>query len=69
MVSRADVVGHVVNVAARVTETARGDQVVVTAETAELAGAIPDVEFRKLRSRRLKGISERAQLRQAVRLP
>jgi adenylate cyclase len=68
VVSRDDVVGHVVNVAARVTDTARGDQVVVTAETAELAGPIPDVEFRKLRSRRLKGISERAQLRQAIRL-
>jgi class 3 adenylate cyclase len=68
VVSRNDVVGHVVNVAARITETAKGNQVVVTAETAERAGAIPGVEFRKLRSRRLKGISERTEIRQAIRI-
>jgi adenylate cyclase len=66
VVSRDDVVGHVVNVAARVTETAKGDQVVMTAETADAAGEIPGAEFRKLRSRRLKGISERFQLREIV---
>jgi adenylate cyclase len=69
MVSRADVVGHVVNVAARVTETAKGNQIVVTAETEEAAGAIPDAEYRKLRSRRLKGISERVALREVVPVP
>jgi adenylate cyclase len=68
VVSRDDVVGHVVNVAARITETAKGNQVVVTAETATQAGAIAGVEFRKLRSRRLKGISERAELRQVIRV-
>ncbi len=68
VVSRDDVVGHVVNMAARITEAAKGNQVVVTAETAEAAGHIPGVDFRKLRSRRLKGISERAQLLEAVRL-
>jgi adenylate cyclase len=69
MVSRADVVGHVVNVAARVTETAKGNQIVVTAETEQAAGAIPDAEYRKLRSRRLKGISERVALREVVPVP
>ena len=69
MVSRADVVGHVVNVAARVTETAKGNQIVVTAETEEAAGPIPDAEYRKLRSRRLKGISERVALREVVPVP
>jgi adenylate cyclase len=68
MVSRGDVVGHVVNVAARITETAKGNQIVVTAETEEAAGAIPDAEYRKLRSRRLKGISERVALREVVPL-
>lgn len=68
VVSRDDVVGHVVNMAARITETAKGNQVVVTAEVEEEAGTIPGVEFRKLRSRRLKGISERAQLRQVIRI-
>jgi adenylate cyclase len=66
VVSRDDVVGHVVNVAARITETAKGDQVVMTSETAEAAGDIPGAEFRKLRSRKLKGIAERFQLREVV---
>jgi adenylate cyclase len=69
VVSRDDVVGHVVNVAARVTETAKGNQVVVTEETAEAAGAIPGAEFRRLRKRRLKGISERMVLYEAVPVP
>jgi adenylate cyclase len=66
IVSRGDVVGQVVNVAARITELIKGGQVVVTAETADTAGDIPGVEFKKLRARRLKGISERVQLREAV---
>jgi len=65
-VSRGDVVGHVVNVAARITETAKGNQVVVTAETEESAGPVPGAEYRKLRSRRLKGISEPIALREVV---
>jgi adenylate cyclase len=69
MVSRDDVVGHVVNVAARVTETAKGNQVVVTGEIADAAGAIPGAEFRRLRKRRLKGISERMVLYEAVAAP
>lgn len=57
VVTRDDVVGHVVNIAARVTEAAKGDQVVVTKETADAAGAIPGADLRRLRRRRLKGIS------------
>jgi adenylate cyclase len=67
MVSRDDVVGQVVNLAARITEVAKGDQVVVTQETADAAGDISGVSFRKLRTRRLKGISERVQLCEALR--
>ena len=69
VVTQDDVVGHVVNVAARVTETAKGNQVVVTAETARAAGAIPGAEFRRLRKRRLKGISERVELCEVVPVP
>jgi adenylate cyclase len=68
VVSRDDVVGHVVNIAARVTETAKGNQVVVTKETAE-AGPIPGAEFRRLGNRRLKGISERVELFEVVPVP
>jgi adenylate cyclase len=67
IVSRDDVVGHVVNLAARITEVARGDQVVMTAETADAAGEVPGARYRKLRTRRLKGISERVQLCEAIR--
>ncbi len=69
VVTQDDVVGQVVNIAARVTETAKGNQVVVTAETARAAGAIPGVEFRHFRKRRLKGISERVELCQAILVP
>lgn len=66
VVSKNDIVGQVVNVAARVTETADGDQVVVTGEVAAAAGDMPGVEFRRLRRRRLKGISEKMELYEAL---
>jgi adenylate cyclase len=69
VVSQNDVVGHVVNVAARVAETAKGNQVVVTAETARAAGAIPSVEFGRLHKRRLKGISQRVELCEVIPVP
>lgn len=69
VVSRDDVVGHVVNMAARVTETAKGNQIVVTAETAREAGSVPGCEFRRLRTRRFKGISERVELCEVVPVP
>ena len=67
--SRDDVVGQVVNIAARVTETAKGNQVVTTAEAAIAAGPIPGVEFRRLRKRRLKGISDRVELYEVIPIP
>jgi len=69
VVSQGDVVGQVVNIAARVTEAAKGNQVVVTAETARAADGIPGVEFRRLRKPRPKGIAEPVELCQAIRVP
>jgi len=66
IVSRDDVVGHVVNVAARVTETAKGNQVVATGESVDAAGALSEVRTKKLRSRRLKGITGRVELYEVV---
>lgn len=61
---RADVVGHVVNVAARVAETAHGGEVLVTSELCEAIGdEIPGVRFGRLRRRRLKGVDERVPVR------
>ena len=57
-----DVIGHVVNVAARVAETAKGGQGVATRVTVEAAGPTPGVVFGRSRSRKLKGIKERMTL-------
>ena len=64
-----DVIGHVVNVAARVTETARGGQAVATLETVAASGPVRGVVVGKTRSRRLKGISGRVELVEISRDP
>lgn len=56
MVSRHDVVGHVVNVAARVCEQADGGQVLVTNEVATSLDDTAGVQVGRVRSRRLKGV-------------
>ena len=60
IVSNDDVIGHAVNVAARVADTARGGAVMATQEAVDAAGPTPGVRVKgKPRSRRLKGIGER----------
>lgn len=60
IVSPDDVIGHVVNVAARVAETAPGGRAVATQDAIDAAGPTPGVAVAgKPRSRRLKGITER----------
>lgn len=56
--TRDDVIGHVVNVAARVTEAAKGDEVLVTARVRDAAHDLPDVEFSRARRRTFKGVGE-----------
>ena len=57
MVTKQDVVGHVVNVAARVCETAKGGQVLASAEVSEaVTGHAPGVRFGKVKARRMKGV-------------
>lgn len=57
---RSDVVGHVVNVAARVAQSADGGEVLVTAELRDaVAEDLPGVAFGRLRRRRLKGVDDR----------
>jgi adenylate cyclase len=54
-----DVIGHVVNVAARVTEMARGGEVLVTHEVREAVGGDFDrVGFSRLRRKHVKGLDE-----------
>jgi adenylate cyclase len=59
VVTRDDVIGHVVNVAARVTESARGGEVLVTTEVRDaVAEHLPAVRFRRARRRSFKGLAE-----------
>jgi class 3 adenylate cyclase len=58
-VTRTDVVGHMVNVAARVCEAAKGGQVLATedaVEGASSAGGLADVRVGRMKSRRMKGV-------------
>ncbi|GAC1590230.1 MAG: hypothetical protein NVS3B21_07600 [Acidimicrobiales bacterium] len=57
LASSDDVIGHVVNVAARVTEQARGGQVLVTTDVRDrIAASLPHIEFARARRRHLKGL-------------
>jgi len=58
----ADVVGHVVNVAARVTAAAKGGEVLVTSQTLTAAGELPGVMVRRGRRKSFKGVAEKVLL-------
>lgn len=58
VVTRDDVIGHVVNVAARVTESATGGEVLVTAAVRDAAVEIRGATFSRLRRRSYKGLGE-----------
>jgi len=71
-VTRTDVVGHVVNVAARVCEAARGGQVLATedvVEAASAAGGLADVRLGRMKSRRMKGVKAPVRLCDVSALP
>lgn len=57
-----DIVGHVVNIAARVTEAARGGEVLVTCDVRDAAGEVPGLRFGRSRKARLKGISDKVEV-------
>ncbi len=69
IVSVDDVIGHVVNVAARVGDTARGGQALATSEAVDAAGPTPGVVVGKSKSRRLRGVAERMTLVEVHRDP
>lgn len=56
--TRDDVIGHVVNVAARVADSAKGGEVLVTADVRAAVGDLPGVAFSRLRRRTFKGVDE-----------
>ncbi len=53
-----DVIGHVVNLAARVVESARGGEVLLTVDVRRAAGALAGVDFTRARRRGFKGVDE-----------
>jgi adenylate cyclase len=67
LVTRDDLIGHVVNVAARVAESARGGQVVVTDAVRRNALDLPGVVFTRPRRRAFKGIDEAIAVSRAER--
>jgi adenylate cyclase len=55
--TRDDVIGHVVNVAARVTEAARGGEVLTTVEVRQAVGdSLPHLKFGRARPKAFKGL-------------
>lgn len=71
-VTKSDVVGHVVNVAARVCEAAKGGQVLATAEVVEAASAAVElsaVRFGRMKSRRMKGVKTPVRLCEVRAVP
>jgi adenylate cyclase len=56
--TRDDVIGHVVNVAARVADSARGDEVLVTSNVRASVDDLRGVTFSRLRKRSFKGLDE-----------
>jgi adenylate cyclase len=57
VVTKEDVLGHVVNVTARVCEAAKGGQVLVSADVVRALGPDADgVRFGKVKNRRMKGV-------------
>jgi adenylate cyclase len=69
VVTRDDVIGHVVNVAARVTEAAKGGEVLVTGAAAEAAGELRGVELSRGRRRTFKGVEEPIRVHRATAVP
>ncbi len=53
-----DVLGHVVNIAARVTDQATGGQALITADLHDAVGALADIRFTGPSVRSVKGIDE-----------
>lgn len=53
-----DLLGHAVNVAARITDVAKGGQVMVSQEVLDAAGEIAEVRLSKPARKRLKGVRE-----------
>ncbi len=59
VVSRNDLLGNVVNIAARVTGRAAAGRVLTTEAVRDAAGDLPGVEWGRCRGARFKGVADR----------
>ena len=62
-----EIIGHVVNVAARVTESAKGGEVLVTGDVRDASKGVRGVTFSRARSRSYKGVGEKVLVCRATR--
>ncbi|MBV8986012.1 MAG: hypothetical protein JO248_16400 [Acidimicrobiia bacterium] len=62
-----EIVGHVVNVAARVAESAKGGEVLVTDDVRKAAGELQGVTFGRARGKSFKGIGDKILVSRATR--
>ena len=69
VVTAADLIGNVVNLAARVTADAAGGQVLVTADALAAAGELHAVRVLRARRRTYKGIADRVSVSRVERAP
>ena len=53
-----DLIGHAINVAARVTDSAKGGEILATTAVRGAIGELPGVEFGRARRRTFKGVAE-----------
>ena len=67
--TREDLLGHVVNVAARVAEEAKGGEVLVTADICDAANGLPGAVFGRRRRLSLKGVPDRVAVCRVTRAP
>ena len=58
VVTRDDLIGHVVNLSARVAESAKGGEVLVTTDVRDAVGELRGVRFGRARRRTFKGVND-----------
>jgi class 3 adenylate cyclase len=67
--TRTDVVGHTVNVAARICEAAKGGHVLASAEVCVAVGDLEGVRVGRAKSRRMKGVKTPVRVCEISRTP
>jgi len=67
LMTEGDLIGNVVNIAARVTAVAKGSEVLATSDTIRAAGDLPNVRVLRGRRRSFKGVTDKVLVSRVVR--